>query len=179
MKNQIDAYIKQFPDTTQTLLQQLRNCIAKAAPKATEVLSYGMPAFKTKSVLVYYAAYKNHIGFYPHTSPIKFFAKELAPYKTSKGAIQFPLDAPLPLTLIKTIVKFRLQEEALKENSVSHFTDGLSNPAKRALANANITSLKKLASFTEKEILKLHGIGPASLPVLRAKLMEANLSFKK
>lgn len=107
----IDEYHAAQPNNAQELLQQLRECIRKAAPQATEVISYGMPAFKQNKVLVYYALYKHHIGFYPHSSPIQFFEKELSPYKTSKGAIQFPLDHPLPVTLIRKIVKFRLKED--------------------------------------------------------------------
>jgi uncharacterized protein YdhG (YjbR/CyaY superfamily) len=109
----IDEYHAAQPNNAQELLQQLRECVRKAAPHATEVISYGMPAFKQNKVLVYYALYKHHIGFYPHSSPIQFFEKELRPYKTSKGAIQFPFNKPLPLTLIRKIVKFRLHEDAL------------------------------------------------------------------
>lgn len=107
----IDEYHAAVPTGEQQLLQQLRECIRKAAPNATEVISYGMPAFKQNKVLVYYALNKNHIGFYPHSSPIAFFKKELLSYKTSKGAIQFPLSKPLPLALIRKIVKFRLEED--------------------------------------------------------------------
>jgi len=109
----IDEYHAVQPKSAQEVLQQLRECIRKTAPKATEVISYGMPAFKQNKVLVYYALNKHHIGFYPHSSPIQFFEKELRPYKTSKGAIQFPLDQPLPVTLIRKIVKFRLKEDGL------------------------------------------------------------------
>lgn len=108
----IDGYIKSQPQNLQPLLEQMRAIIQKAAPKATEVISYSMPAFKLKKILVYFAGYKKHIGFYPHGSPIVAFKKELAGYKTSKGAIQFPLDKALPKKLITDIVKFRLAEEA-------------------------------------------------------------------
>jgi uncharacterized protein YdhG (YjbR/CyaY superfamily) len=108
----IDEYIALQDKSIQTLLLEMRAIIQKAAPKATEVISYSMPAFKLKKILVYFAGYKNHIGFYPHGSPIVAFKKELAAYKTSKGAIQFPLDKPLPKKLITSIVKFRLAEEA-------------------------------------------------------------------
>ncbi|ABG58697.1 iron chaperone [Cytophaga hutchinsonii] len=107
----IDAYISVFPEHTQKLLQQMRTTIKKAAPKAEEVISYGMPAFKLHSVLVYFAGYKNHIGFYPTPSGIKLFSDECADYKTSKGAVQFPLDKPLPVKLIKEITLFRVKED--------------------------------------------------------------------
>jgi uncharacterized protein YdhG (YjbR/CyaY superfamily) len=108
----IDEYIALQEKGLQPLLLEMRAIIQKAAPKASEVISYSMPAFKLKKILVYFAGYKNHIGFYPHGSPIVAFKKELAAYKTSKGAIQFPLDKPLPKKLITDIVKFRLTEEA-------------------------------------------------------------------
>lgn len=110
----IDSYIEQFPVNTQHQLQQLRGIVSTLVPDATETISYGMPAFKLNKVLVYFAGYKNHIGLYPHASPIIKFAAELAPYKTSKGAIQFPIDKKLPVRLIQKIVKFRLKELADK-----------------------------------------------------------------
>jgi uncharacterized protein YdhG (YjbR/CyaY superfamily) len=111
----IDEYILNQEKNIQPLLQQLRKIIQKAAPKATEVISYGMPAFKQQRILVYFAGYKKHIGFYPHSSPIIFFADKLKIYKTSKGAIQFPLDKPLPIKLITDIVKYRIKEDAVKK----------------------------------------------------------------
>lgn len=107
----IDDYINQFPDEIKSKLETIRTAIKKAAPKSVEVISYGMPAFKQNKVLVYFAAGKNHIGFYPTPSPIKAFSKELEGYKTSKGAIQFPLDKKIPLTLITKITKFRVKED--------------------------------------------------------------------
>ena len=107
----IDEYHNSFPAQIKNTLEQLRNLIKQAAPKATETISYGMPAFKQIKVLVYYAAYKEHIGFYPTPKPIVHFKEELKKYNTSKGAVQFPIDKPLPLTLIKKIVKFRAEED--------------------------------------------------------------------
>jgi len=106
----VDEYISTFPEKTQIVLEELRKTIKEAAPKAEEVISYNMPAYKTKSVAVYFAGYKNHIGFYPTSSPIIVFKEELSKYKTSKGAIQFPIDKAVPKTLVKKIVKYRLQE---------------------------------------------------------------------
>ena len=110
----IDEYISSFPEETQKLLEQIRTTISDAAPEAVEVISYSMPAFKYNGVLVWFAAHKSHIGFYPRASGIEAFKKELSTYKKSKGAVQFPLDKPLPLELIKKIVKFRLAENLLK-----------------------------------------------------------------
>jgi len=106
----IDEYIAGFPKDIQNTLEQLRSTIKKAAPEAEETISYGIPAFKMNGSLVYFAAYSNHIGFYPRVSGIAPFKKELSMYKGGKGTVQFPLDKPLPLDLIAKIVKFRVRE---------------------------------------------------------------------
>lgn len=108
--NSVDEYISYFPTETRHILNELKRIIGKAAPNAEEKISYNMPAFFQNGVLVYFAAYKNHIGFYPTPSGVKAFQKEITKYKSSKGAIQFPIDEPLPAKLITQIVKFRLQE---------------------------------------------------------------------
>lgn len=110
----IDEYISAQTEDKQKVLKQFRTIISKAAPKAHEIISYGIPAFKQNSVLVYFAAAKDHYGFYPTQKPIELFKKELAAYKTSKGAIQFPVDKPLPIQLITDIVKFRVKDDAEK-----------------------------------------------------------------
>ena len=107
----IDEYISKFPQAVQIKLEQIRNTISKAAPDAKEVISYQMPAFKLNSVLVYFAAFKDHISFFPTSNPIKVFAKELAEYETSKGTIKFPLNKKIPLGLISKITKFRFKED--------------------------------------------------------------------
>jgi uncharacterized protein YdhG (YjbR/CyaY superfamily) len=109
----INEYHNSCNDEVKIKLEQLRNAITQAAPTAIEVISYNMPAFKLTKVLVYYAAYKNHIGFYPTAQPIQVFKNELVGYKTSKGAIQFELNKPLPIALIKKITKYRAQQNAL------------------------------------------------------------------
>lgn len=112
----VDEYFAAAPAHTLHLLKELRAIVKQAAPKAEEVISYNMPAIKQDKVLVYYAAYNGHIGFYPTASPMVVFKDRLTKYKTSKGAIQFPLDKPIPKQLVKDIVKFRLanvQEKAL------------------------------------------------------------------
>jgi uncharacterized protein YdhG (YjbR/CyaY superfamily) len=108
--NSIDDYITSFPKEIQLLLEQIRATIKIAAPTAEEVISYQMPAFKLNGILVWFAAYPKHIGFYPKSSSIEFFKKELSIYKWAKGSVQFPLDKPLPLELISKIVKFRAHE---------------------------------------------------------------------
>jgi len=113
----VDGYISKFTEEQQALLRLLRTIVTTAAPQAEEVISYGMPAYKLNGMLVWFAAYTNHIGFYPKESGIHTFQKELSIYKTSKGAVQFPIDAPLPVALIKRIVKFRVKENLLKVNA--------------------------------------------------------------
>ena len=106
----IDEYIATFSQNTQTALQQTRKAIKDAAPQAEEVISYSMPAFKQNGILVWFAAFKNHIGFFPKVSAMEAFKEKLAGYQTSKGTIRFPLDKPIPTDLIKEIVKFRVKE---------------------------------------------------------------------
>ena len=110
----IDEYIKGFPATVQELLQQVRNTITLAAPGAEEAISYAIPTFKLNGNLVHFAAFKNHIGFYPAPTGMKEFEKDLAPYAKGKGSVQFPLDQPLPLDLITKIVKYRVQQNLSK-----------------------------------------------------------------
>jgi len=110
----IDEYIAAFPKEVQKLLQQLRTTIHKAAPDATEKISYAMPTFYLQGNLVHFAAYKHHIGFYPASSGIRNFQKELSGYVTSKGAVQFPIDQPLPLSLVTKITQFRVKENLEK-----------------------------------------------------------------
>lgn len=110
----IDEYIALFPVRTQKILQQVRETIKLAAPSAKEVISYKMPAFKQNGVIVYFAAYQKHIGFYPTGSGIKAFEHEFINYKWSKGAVQFPLDKPMPLDLISRITKFKAQKDLEK-----------------------------------------------------------------
>jgi uncharacterized protein YdhG (YjbR/CyaY superfamily) len=111
----IDEYIATFPKKLQKTLKQLRKVIKAAAPEAEERISYQMPAFSFKGVLVYFAAYKNHIGFYPTSSGISAYKKELSEYKSSKGTVQFPINKPLPFELISRIVKFRVLENIAKK----------------------------------------------------------------
>lgn len=205
----MDEYIAAFPKKTQVLLQQLRKTIRKAAPEAGETINYGIPTFTLEGNLVHFAGYDHHIGFYPGAEGIRVFQKEFTGYKSSKGAVQFPLDEKLPLELVSKIVKFRREqnvEKALKKslrvckNGHSYhkssdcptcpvcekakkpkegFLSLLAGPARRALENNNIKTLQHLAKHSEKQILQLHGMGPGSLPKLRAALKTEKLTFKK
>ena len=106
----VDEYINAAPAEARKKLREMRACIREVAPDAEEGLKWSMPAFSYKRILVTYAAHKNHIGFYPTPSGVKAFSKELAGFTTAAGSIQFPLDKPLPLPLIRKIAEFRVRE---------------------------------------------------------------------
>lgn len=111
----VDEYISSFPEEIQEKLEKIRSVIRKAVPEAEEVISYSMPGYRYKGMLVWFAAFSKHIGFYPKPSGIEAFKKELKGYKGSKGAIQFPFDKPLPEELIGKIVRFRVGENTKKD----------------------------------------------------------------
>lgn len=106
----IDDYIAGFPQNVQKILEKIRSTIRKAAPDAEETINYGIPTFTLNGNLVHFAGFKNHIGFYPTPSGIENFKEELSVYEGAKGSVQFPLDQPMPLSLIGKIVKFRVKE---------------------------------------------------------------------
>jgi uncharacterized protein YdhG (YjbR/CyaY superfamily) len=112
----VDSYIRSFPENIRVILQQIRETIKNAAPEAEECISYQMPAYKQNGPLVYFGAAKSHIGFYPTGSGIEAFREEFGNYKWSKGAVQFPLNKPMPLELIDRIVRFRVAVNTQKQN---------------------------------------------------------------
>ncbi len=107
----IDEYIRAFPPEVRTLLEKMRETIRKAAPGAEETISYGMPAFRLNRILVYFAAFRNHIGFFPTASGVAAFEDELSSYIHAKGSIRFPIDKPIPYDLVRKIVTFRVGED--------------------------------------------------------------------
>ena len=111
----IDEYIKTFPTDVQIILEKIRQTIRKAAPEATEAISYQMPAFKQNGVLVWFAAFRDHIGFFPTAAGIEAFKKELSPYVTGKGTVQFPLNGQIPYELLEKVVIFRVKENLAKK----------------------------------------------------------------
>lgn len=113
----IDEYISSFPKNIQKMLGDVRSVIRKVAPDSVEAISYGIPTFKLNGNLVHFAAFKNHIGFYPTPNGIEEFEKELSVYKQGKGSVQFPVDKPLPLDLISKIVKYRVKKNSEKISS--------------------------------------------------------------
>lgn len=108
----MDDYIESFPKDIQKILEAVRKTIKESAPEAEEAISYQIPTFKLNGNLVHFAAFKNHIGVYPGSEAIKVFKKEFGFYKSSKGAVQFPIDKPMPLALIKKVVKYRVKEKS-------------------------------------------------------------------
>jgi uncharacterized protein YdhG (YjbR/CyaY superfamily) len=110
----VKEYHASIPKEIRARVEELRDTIAKAAPQAELTISYNMPAFLWNGPVAYYAWYRRHIGFYPTGSPIPHFQEELKAYKTSRGAIQFPLDRPIPKSLVARIVKFKLKENLEK-----------------------------------------------------------------
>lgn len=172
----VDEYIAMFPKDVQKVLEQIRQTIKKAAPEAEETISYAMPAFKYNGKpLIYFAGYENHIGLYATPAGHAAFEKELSGYKQGKGSVQFPLDEPMPLSLISRIVKFRMQGNAEKEKN---FLSLLATPARRAFENNGIKTLQQLAKYSEAEIMNFHGIGKTAIPILQKALKEKGLAFK-
>ncbi|MFX1493496.1 MAG: iron chaperone [Promethearchaeota archaeon] len=110
----IDEYIGSFSKKVQDILEKLRHIIRKSAPKAEETISYRIPTFKLNGNLVHFAAYKNHIGFYPTPSGIEAFKNELSQYEVSKGSIKFPINKPIPFDLVRKIVEYRVKENSNK-----------------------------------------------------------------
>jgi uncharacterized protein YdhG (YjbR/CyaY superfamily) len=111
----ITEYIHAAPKEAQKKLREIRSCVRAAAPGAKETLKWGMPAFSYRRILVTFAAHKHHIGFYPTPSAVKAFAKELSKFATARGSIQFPLEKPLPVSLIRKITAFRVRESIEKD----------------------------------------------------------------
>ena len=128
----VDEYIAEFPADVQQILTKIRSTIRKSAPKAGEKIAYGIPTFSLNGNLVHFAAFKNHIGFYPDSSGIEAFARELSPYQSAKGSVQFPLGQPIPYDLIGRIVRFRVQENQEKAGT----------PGKKPVARSKRTAKK-------------------------------------
>lgn len=113
----VDDYLDKLPEDVRTVLKKLRATIKSAAPKAEEVISYGMPGYKYQGPLVYFAAFNNHCSFFPGSSQIIKLYDELKLFKTAKGTVQFTTDKPLPATLVKKIVKARMQENEARQQA--------------------------------------------------------------
>src|SRR5437879_6456441 len=142
----VDEYIKTFPKEVQSILEKMRQTVKKAAPSVVEAISYQMPTFKLNGkALVYFAAFKSHIGFYPIPSGVEAFKKELSPYKKGKGSVQFPMDQPMPYDLVKRIVRFRAKQLLKKRHEPSAFRTDTGLPGNRAYGRRCYGSRSELA----------------------------------
>jgi uncharacterized protein YdhG (YjbR/CyaY superfamily) len=172
----VDAYIASAPQAIQGKLNDIRRTIKKAAPKAEEKISYSMPYYGYKGRLAYFAYFKDHISFFTMPPIPPEYVKKLN--VTGKATIQFGLNEKIPLALIA-----RLVQEGVKRNeansSKKEVFDGIGAPAERALMNANITTLKQLATYSESELLELHGMGPQAIGILKKLLKAKGLGFKQ
>jgi uncharacterized protein YdhG (YjbR/CyaY superfamily) len=204
--NDVEAYISQHEPEVQPILQSIRSIVKTLVPGAIEMISYGIPTFKLdKKPLVYFAAFKSHLSLFPAISKDDAFEKMFGKYRSGKGTIRFSIDQPLPVTLVKKFVMFRLQEHERqmtdkkqvrtrvkksnapqtitaanttgKTNNRGDLPAKLSAPARRALANKGIRHLVQLAQFSESDMLELHGVGKSSIPLLRNALAEKGLAF--
>jgi uncharacterized protein YdhG (YjbR/CyaY superfamily) len=151
-----DEYIASFPAETQKQLQEIRAIIKKAAPKAEEVISYGMPGYKQHGMLVWFAGYAQHIGFYPSGSGIEAFKDQITAYKNSKGAVQFPLGKPLPKKLITDMVKFRAffdaEIAAVKEMAKAAKKAAKKEASAEAVQGKKAVSVKAVKKVTSKKV---------------------------
>ena len=137
----IDEFIAAYPPAVQDKLRKLRDTIRKAAPAAEEAIKYGIPTFVLNGNLVHFAGYEHHIGFYPAPSGIVEFKKELASYESAKGSVRFPLDKPLPLSLVAQIVKFRVWENMAKKSKTKEMKKSAS-PSRLAKTAAKASAKK-------------------------------------
>ncbi len=171
MADTIDSYIKGFPAKTQKALKQIRSAIRKLAGESEEKMSYGVPTYWWHGNLVHFGGYERHIGFYPGPSAIAAFKDELKEYKSAKGSVQFPIDKPLPMALIRKMVQFRIDEQRPYPK--------IGRPAQSALDQANIKDLKVLSKWKESDVAALHGMGPKAMQILKEAMKKKKLSFAK
>jgi uncharacterized protein YdeI (YjbR/CyaY-like superfamily) len=157
----VDEYFAALPKDVRDILQGLRTTIRQAAPQAEETISYSMPAFKWKGILVWYAAHTGHVGFYPKSAAIVAFKDELAGYKTSKGAIQFPIEKRIPTNLVKKIVKFRIQENEQRtagEAGMTRISNAGTESQSMKTRNPKVDAYVSRAKTWQQEVKKLRSI---------------------
>lgn len=177
----VESYIAAYPAAVKQRLNTIRRCIQSTVPDAVESISYAMPAYKLKGKpLVYFAGFEHHIGFYATPAAQRAFAAELREFKQGKGSVQFPHQKPLPLKLIEKMVLYKANEingKAPLKDKADPFAV-LAAPARRALSQQGITSIKKLSRVSETQLRAMHGMGPQAIKKLKALLEENGLILK-
>ncbi|KAB2922599.1 MAG: hypothetical protein F9K22_11135 [Bacteroidetes bacterium] len=182
----VAEYLSRQPKDVRAAFERIRRTVKSVAPEASERISYGMPTFFVEKALLGYAAHAKHCSIFPWSGlTLRTLRDELSDFSTSAGTVRFTPERPIPAALLKRILKARLAEirSGMTRTAVnrawSELPEGLSAPARRALAGAKITTLKELRSRKEPEIAALHGMGPKALAQLRAALKKAGLAYKK
>ena len=184
-------HYKSAPSPHKETMLEMRKRILQVIPKAVEVVSYGMPAFKVDgNIVAGLLANKNHVGYYPFSgSVLHLFKKELADYKFTKSAIHVPIDKPLSKTLISKLIKARISQCPVKQGKVDLAkyeklggywkTIGIAAPARRALVDAKLLTITDLKKITEKKLIGLHGMGPSALKILKTEMKQKKVAFAK
>ena len=171
MDTAVERYLKSQPPEVLRHLKSVRALIRKSAPKAVESMKYGVVTYTMGENLVHFGGFKAHVGFYPGPATLLAFKKELSTYESAKGSVKFPIDQKMPLAIIKKIVLHRVR-------AVTSIPEKIGNPALRALKLAKIVDLKKLSSFTEADILAMHGVGKKAVGILKVAMKKQGLKFK-
>ncbi len=174
----IDEYLKNLPDDVRTVLEKLRTTIKAAAPRAEEVISYGMPAFKQNGMLVYFAAFKDHLSFFPGSAQVLDKHEELKAFKTSKGTIQFTVDKPLPIALVKKIVKARVEENEARLSAK------LISRASVKKVNLSTVKAKKSSKLSDEELVdqymsKLKGEQKTNIDAVRTLIKKSSAELRE
>lgn len=187
----VSKLYKNAPSPQRETMLEMRNRILAIIPKAEEVVSYGMPAFKIDGhVVAGLMAHKKHIGYYPFSgSVLGNFKKELVGYSKTKSAIHVPIDKPLSKSLLSKLIKSRISQCPIARGEVDlskyEMLDGawrkigLAAPARRALVNAKLLKLSDLKKLSEREFSALHGMGPSAVKVIKVEMKKRKISFKK
>lgn len=184
-------HYKVAPSPHRETMLEMRKRILQIVPKAEEVVSYGMPAFKVDgNIVAGLLANKNHVGYYPFSgSVLHLFKKELANFKQTKSAIHVPTDKPLSKSLLSKLIKARISQCPVKQGKVNLAkyekldgywkAIGIAAPARRALVDAKLLTITDLKKITEKKLKGLHGMGPNALKILKAEMKRRKISFAK
>ena len=185
-KQEIDNYLKKLPEPQRATLTEMRSRILEIVPAAHQVISYAIPAFEVDGQIVAgFAAAKNHCGYYPFAGePIEALSNELVAYRTSKGAIQFSLEKPLPKQLIRKLIRYRLRMvEREKKKKIDDLEAqwraiGLAAPARRALVDAKLFKVSDLRKIRLSELEELHGMGKSAIARIKVIMQAKKIKFR-